>query len=623
MSTAVAVLVVPGALVAWAAGLRGVLVAGVAPLLSVAVTAVAAVVTPWVGLRWGAAAFGLGLAGAAGVAGSARWMVQRRWPLSEPAPGDPAASWAGLVVGLAAGGAALASGVERGLGSPERWPQTFDAVFHLDAVWHVLRTGDGSSLTLAAMTRPESTRGFYPAAWHDLVALVAGVTGADVVVATAATSMAVVAVAWPLGCTAVTRVAAGASGPLLAAAGALSAAVSASPVLLVSYGTLWPNALGTAVLPAALAVGVAVLRPPSGGRPAAGAVLVIGFPGLALAHPNAVVSLLVLGTAAAFALRWSSGRPARAVLVAWALLLGWLVAWSPVFAATRQQAWPARQTTGQAVGEWLTLSPERTPVPLVVVGFLAVGVVVAGRSPRLRWLLAVHAVGGGLFVLVAGSDGRVARWVSGPWWDDPYRLGALVAVAAVPLAAVGLRAVAGWAADHLPAAAGRGRREAVVAGVLLVGTAVLSGGLYRAETASTIERWAGREDMLGPAERELVAGVGHWVPEGERVAGNPFDGLAFTGPLADREAVFPHTTGRWGADRELLASSLASVATRPDVCAALDRLRVRHVLDGQSRFWTDDLRRPLYAGLEVAGRPGFEEVARGGSASLWRVTACG
>ena len=60
----------------------------------------------------------------------------------------------------------------------------------------------------------------------------------------------------------------------------------------------------------------------------------------------------------------------------------------------------------------------------------------------------------------------------------------------------------------------------------------------------------------------------------------------------------------------------------PGVCPALDRLNMQYVLVGPDGFWPGDRRRSHYAGLAVAGRPGFTEVGHEGRASLWRVTDC-
>ena len=144
-----------------------------------------------------------------------------------------------------------------------------------------------------------------------------------------------------------------------------------------------------------------------------------------------------------------------------------------------------------------------------------------------------------------------------------------------------------------------------------------------ADTSRVVATWYRPESMLSPSERAFVGSIGAVVPADQRVAGNPWDGAALSGPLARREAVFPHLAGRWGSDRDLLATSLSAVATTPGVCGALDRLHVRYVLVGPSGFWSGDGRRALFGGLSVAGHPGFVEVARAGRVSLWRVTACG
>jgi hypothetical protein len=147
-------------------------------------------------------------------------------------------------------------------------------------------------------------------------------------------------------------------------------------------------------------------------------------------------------------------------------------------------------------------------------------------------------------------------------------------------------------------------------------------GWQTADTARVIG-WAYRsESMLTPQESAFIAHLDSTVPAGERVAGNPWGGAALTGALGGREAAFPHLVGRWGADREVLATSLATAATTPAVCRALSRLRIGYVLVGPSAFWAGDRRRSLYSGLEVEGRNGFTEVGRAGRVSLWRVPAC-
>lgn len=630
---ALVVLLLPGSLVVLAGGARGLLGVALVPVLSVAVVAVAAVGASLLGMPFGPVPVSVTTAVAAAAVAASRAGARpraRRRPVS--GAGVPAvaarserrAVVAGLV-GTLVGGGALVVGVARGVGAPDRWPQTFDAVFHLSAVDHVLRTGDASALTLGTLIAPGRTHGFYPAAWHDLVSLVAATTGAPVTVAANAVALAAVSVAWPLGCVALARVAAGPDPVVVAGAGVLAAGVTASPVLLTSYGTLWPNALATALLPAALAL-VADLAGlgPRRSAPVVGGVLLLGAGavGLALAHPNAVVSLLVLAAPALVVGTWGRGVRWRVATLTASVVIAWVVLLSPAFDAQRGTSWPARQRLAQAAGEWLALSPQRVPVPVVVAVLCLVGCVVAWRHPGLRWLVAVHVTAGTLFVLVAGSDGRLSRLVSAAWWDDPFRLAALVGVAGVPLAALGFAAVAGRVAVVVRAP-GRAASAGLVAAALLAVVTAASGGLYTTDTARVVHGWYGPDAMLGARERGLVESLPTLVPEGERVVGSPWDGAALSGALGGREPVFPHLVGAWDGDRTTVATSLAAVATSPGVCAALGRLRVTHVLVGPGTFWADDPRRADYAGLAVAGHEGFVEVARAGEASLWRITACG
>ncbi len=621
---AAALVVLPGLLVVLVAGIRGVLAAGLAPVLSVSVVAATAVVAQVVGMPFGAVALAAGTAAALLAAVALRFVVRRagrvRSPGAEP---DGRASLVAGLLGAVVGALSIGVGLARGMGPADRWPQTFDAVFHLSAVDHVLRTDDGSALTLGTMVTPGRPRAFYPAAWHDLVALVASWAGVDPPTAANAVALAAAAVAWPLGCVALTRVALGPGPGALAAAGVLAAGVTASPVLITGYGTLWPNALATALVPACLALLADLLR--LGPRPAVPhavgwPLLAAGCVGLGLAHPNAVVALLVLGTAALVVGWWGRGRRARVISAAVATAVGWLVVLSPAFDAQRNTAWPARQRLPQALGEWLALAPQQVPIPAVVAGLALVGCVVSALRAELRWLLAVHLTAGALFVLVAGSDGRVSRLVSGAWWDDPFRLAALVGLAGVPLAALGLVCITRWSAARLPRAAGPGLAALSAVGVVLVVLTATAPG--SADTGRVVATWYRPDSMLAPAERAFVASIAAMVPAGERVAGNPWDGAALSGPLARREAVFPHLVGRWGTDRDLLATSLSSVASTTEVCGALDRLHVRHVLVGPSGFWSGDRRRAAFDGLSVAGHPGFTQVGGAGRVSLWRVTAC-
>ncbi|KRF28451.1 DUF6541 family protein [Phycicoccus sp. Soil802] len=636
VSVAAAMLLVPGLLVAVAAGLRGLTAIGLAPPLSVTTVACTAVAAGLVGVPFGVAAVVVGTVVTAGIAVA----VSKVLPGTAPSRTSCPSVVAGLA-GAAAGGMCAALAVVHGIGQPDVFPQTFDAVFHLSAVWQALHTHDASSLTMGTVAAPGNSSAFYPAAWHGLVVLVAEVSGAPIVVAVSAVSVVVSALVWPLGCVLLARQVAGSRPGALFAAGVLSAAFGASPYLLLSYGTLWPNALANALLPATLACAARLLVPRDRAgqtdgfdRWRAGVFGAVALPGLALAHPNAVLSGLIYVTVMALVALGHWGLSARAgaqprlvALGGAAALVGaglWLVAWSPLFAATRHTSWPARQSLAQAVGEWVSAAPMRTPVPWLAAALVLVGCVVAWRRPQLRWLVLAHAAAGGAFVLVAGSDGPVARALSGPWYDDPFRFAALLGVTAVPLAALGLEAGAIAGVRGVRARSHRfpALRPLVATCGLAAVVATLTGGMYAGGNSHVVATWYHGQSLAGPAERAMLERLPQLVPSGELVAGNPWNGSPFASVLGDRAAVFPHVSGSWDPDRVLLASSLNRAEDLPEVCAAARRLDVGYVIDGSVAFWKGDHRQAQYRGLEVAGHPGFEPVAHGGRLTLYRVTAC-
>ncbi|MGZ4742997.1 MAG: DUF6541 family protein [Oryzihumus sp.] len=629
---AAAVLLVPGLATAYAAGLRGIPAWGLAAPLSVSIAAVGAVLGPFVGMRWGVALALLVTAVSAALAFGLDLLLRR---LQGSAPGsDRSPTRLLALVGGAVGAVFASASVMVGLRRPDAVAQTFDAVFHLNAVRYAMTTGDASSLDLGRVSSPQQAHVFYPAAWHAVTALVAEVAGVAPPTAANAVSVATAALVWVSGCVLLARQVLGSRPFLLVAAGVLAPGFAAAPYMLMSYGTVWPNALGTALLPACLAALVSLAglaREDLLGRRRAALVTVAVMPGLVLAHPNVVVALLawgmVLAPAAARRLLGDRSvvddRRARLVwggVAGYVLVVVWLVIWSPVFAATRGTNWPRRESIPQAAGEWLLSAPCAVPVAAVLAGLVLVGLVTSLRSP-VWWLGACHLVTAGLWVLAAGSDAPISQMLTGPWYNDAFRLGALIPVTGVPLAVLGLD----WLVDQ----AGRVRvvpwTHAHRAVLALLAVVLLSQGLSVRDNAHVLSTWyyPSRDVLAGPREQALLRRLDALVPAGSVVAGSPWNGSVLGQALSHRQMLYPHMLGRWGTDGTLLANELVDASGDRAVCTAARRLHVGYVLDGPSGFWVTDPRQRWYAGLHVAGAPGFQPVASGGRLTLYRITACG
>jgi hypothetical protein len=130
--------------------------------------------------------------------------------------------------------------------------------------------------------------------------------------------------------------------------------------------------------------------------------------------------------------------------------------------------------------------------------------------------------------------------------------------------------------------------------------------------------------LLDADEVRLLREVSTVVPAGQRILGDPWDGSALVWVFGGREPVFPHLTGTWGPDRDVVATRLGEAGSAPEVCAALDRLRVRYVVADPEKLWGGDPQAAYFSGIDGAVQSGVLVPVRSeGSAALYRIDACG
>ena len=233
--------------------LRPLAALSLAPVVSVAVLAGAGVVASLLGVRWGVAPWLVAMGLTWLVCAALGRAIARR---EVPRVDGPLAIWVAL--GLVIAFAVLLAVILVSQPSPEAFPQHPDTIFHLaDAQW-MLREGTISSLDAGRFQSP-TWRGFYPAAFHGFTATISILTGAPVVVSSSAFVIVVAGLVWPLGCIALGVTLLGRRPAVAVSAGVLSVAFTGFPFLLMGYGVLWPNLLGYALIPAALACVLSVL----------------------------------------------------------------------------------------------------------------------------------------------------------------------------------------------------------------------------------------------------------------------------------------------------------------------------------------------------------------------------
>lgn len=526
-------------------------------------------------------------------------------------------------------------------GTPESFSQTFDNVFHLNGVRYILDTGSASSLTMSKMTSGDAAPYFYPAAWHGLAAALVQLTGLPITTAANVLNMAVAAVVWPLGCMVLTRTVAGDRPVAVGAAGILAALFAPFPLLLLDFGVLYPNFLAISMLPAVLAA-IAVLFgvarqlewPP---LPRFTLPLVI-VPGLALAHPNGFMSLLVLAVpivlqaysrylrdAAHRARHRTAWIAATAGLVAGAVAL--VVLWTAIRPPEDAAFWGPVQTPRGAVFDLLTNGAIDRPPAIGVSVLMLLGLFVCWRRGGRAWMIAGFLIIAVLYVVVSGTlKGDLRSALTGIWYNDSNRIAALLPLTVLPFAAVGVDSAAAWLRrwlDRRAAAQRPGVAYAAVCGVLVLALAAsqVPSLRYAIGSARIAYRESDHSLLVTTDEQKVIDQLDRIVPEDAAIAVNPWTGGALAYALANRETTAKHILTANTAAVETLNRSLRDADTDPAVCAALRETNVRYVLDfGSNEVHFGD---HPFPGLEHLNNSlAVRLVLAEGGARLYEVTAC-
>lgn len=632
MIIAAGIVLLPGAvLLRGLLGLRGLALLALAPVASVAMVAVGALGLGIVHAPWSP----ISLAAVLLMMSAGGWLLGRLLGRPTGRRGAPSHRWvlpAALAVGMTLGAWRLIAYIH----DPAGISQTNDSVFHMNAIRYILDTADASSLHVSSVI---GGTGFYPAAWHAVVSMTVMLSGADIAVAANASTLVIGAVIWPLGIAWMTRVVTG-STRISAFAAILSSALQAFPLLMFQWGVLFPNALSVALLPAAVA---AVMMLPSwidsSSRVAAivRAVVMIGIvaAALSLSQPAA------LPIWALIAVIWFSDRMLRTatpvvsmrttitlVSTAW---LGLGVGWFMLAQGTGGSHWPPFRGKFEVLIDIFLNSHLRMPSAWMISVLMCLGLIAAIMHRSWRWFAVVWAALSALYALDAAVGMPLMRnIVLGPWYADPYRLAALVPIAVIPLAAIGLDLLVRTVATRLPRPTvrdaftmGTGLAVATV-GVILI--ALLRPVPMPAFLQGTFDRdsryLTTADSYLSTDERDLLESLDRYVSPGSRIIANPSTGAGFGYMLSGLD-VYPRTwTPPSSPAWTVVAGSLRDAAEDPAVCPAVGELGdPAYVLDfgegesGPGRFVMPGM-------THFEGMAGFEPVARRGTVSLWRITAC-
>jgi hypothetical protein len=555
-----------------------------APAVSIAIIAVAAVAAPIIGLGWSP----IPVLCLTVLAAVSAYLIGRRSPDTAP---ERWTAPAAMIVITAALVAAVLLGwrLATTFGSPQNISQTFDAIVHLNTVAFAIDTSNASALHIGAT----SDIPFYPNGWHAFTALVATMTGVSVPAAVAVANIAIGAIVWPASCLALTWALLGPRIAALVATAALATGFGAFPLLLLDFGVLYPNTVAYAALPAGVAAAVfaieARIAPAERVRRGLLAVALAG--GIALCHPNALLALMAFFAVIA-GRRWIVAaaratdlrvRVTASAGVA-ALIVTGVALW--LFSRTNEEMsrWGPWQTAGQALGEALSGAPRQYPVTIIVCALIVSGLIVVARHPVYVDVALPFAAAVVLFIAAAGVnvDNPIREFLTNPWYNDPYRLAALLPAATIPVASLGAATIA----ESLGRAIARVRRPATVRPVGALALAAIAFSVawgpnvtHAAEMARGNYLSTPESRLLDTDEQELLDRLPELVDEDAVIVANPWTGASLAYALAEREVLEKHAYGIRTPDEVYLDGNLADINDDPAVCEAVNRVGAEYVLD--------------------------------------------
>ncbi|GGO96079.1 DUF6541 family protein [Actinomyces gaoshouyii] len=641
------ILFAPGMAILRGAGYRRLFALGAAPPLSLSVVTLTGIVCRHFSIRYHGWALGIGALAIVGLVVLLTRKALGPLPSRSPYGLAPPRLSSGRAVLAAALGAALIIAAPIALQWDPALPvQQIDSVFHYNLAWTIEQTGNASLLAGASWSFSlRAIPAYYPLVWH---AVVAGVGRGDIV-GTTNTLVVLVPLVWTLGIAVLAREAFPASRWAPVMAPLVATLLPAYPVYMIAFRQLWPNALGYAVLPAILAMLLRVVRllehQEEVGRRRVVitlAIFAVALLGAIAAYPSTLFAFCLTGLpllgrvliALGRGIRRRIGPRAMRYLVGGAIIgalaaAAALVLDPAVLGRLGRSSYAGFSGLLLRIAAMITLWPMgggRTPFLLTLAIqslLILLGLVVTARRRDWRWIVLAWAAP--MLVLAAAYFPlRPLTALTGLWYNDPYRIIPLVIPAIALLGAAALDALMDRLAAARHRVSGRRMASAVICALVIGGLGAMPARLLASRSAYSAAAPT-LVEVLSADEAEMIRSLPGSLDPDLMVLGDPAAGAAYVQALGGQRSVFPHMTFR-GLDTDALylAKHFARIRTDPRVCEIVRHYGIGYYYaDAPGRVLGIDPveRAPGLYGVDVS--QGFEEVASGGGATIYRITACG
>ena len=505
--------------------------------------------------------------------------------------------------------------------------QGWDNIAHLNFIRAFFDSGNWSSLhpsgylTAGDMAiSPVASGTFYPAVWHEVCALVVLMSGAEVAKAINAVNYVFASLVYPLGTVCALRVFFGQDRRTLYCGAIVSVSFAQFPWVLIIFGPIFPNLASFCCIPAALALGGSAIRSLFERKHSIPSILMLLAIclSLGLLQPNALFTFAIM---LFFYVGWTifshassyriaghriSSLACMDIFYAICLVLWIAIYHSPFIASLLTYHWDSYANVQQACINVLTAGygygfGQNTPAQLLLAFMVIVGILAILKQGRHSWMVQTYFLVCIMCIVDAATDGQLKSILCSIWYTDPSRVASMCAMAAVPLAAVGLtETVAFFHRTLAPTAKTSALSPLGVAVGVVACFAFLNFARFYA-----IPGWqqAGIQDAYGyydgalqsyysldadtsaltQEEQDFADEVVSIVPEDALVINDPADGsLVLYG--TDGLRCYYRTGFGYGADEgesadsQLIRTSLNDISTNQAVREAADRIGARYVL---------------------------------------------
>lgn len=350
----------------------------------------------------------------------------------------------------------------RSLDGSLSFTEEYDNYFHLGVIRTFLETSNFSlsNVTVYPLSANEygspwgaPTASLYPALWHVFATIVISFTNCPLTLGVNAVNTLLASIFYASNCFLLIKVLFPSKKHLIAGA-ICTPAFAAFPWGFLMYGPLYPNLLAFSILPLFFALVILFFKANASrfSRYMYCCLSLVTACLIAIAHPNALFSAMVflfpfscwlIITKLRFRdISQKKHTVVKTVLVV-ALISIFAVGWYLLFKAPFMQSvtsftWPAFASKSQALVNVALISFTQMSAPQIALGFLVgLGLIFSMVKKKYLWLSASYGFAVIIYFFCVTSNGFLKHLFAGFWYTDSYRVSAMLAIIALPLAVLG------------------------------------------------------------------------------------------------------------------------------------------------------------------------------------------